>query len=542
MDFIIAISFNPIIMKTKFLFKAALGILMFQGVQAQNNWSLQGNQPDPNQFIGTTGNQALRLRTQNQDRLVIDEQGNFIMPPFAGSAQGGLLRYNAQGRLMPFSFTGSSMEILRGNGQFSHIGNLSGFFRSGNDVFALNPGRIGIGTQTPTEKVDIVGNLRVRGQLLLDNDLTITGNMQTEEFATDTLSATVIRMGANSKLLGKSTIEGDASTTGKMGVGVADPVDKFEVQGGNAHFFDDTRIDGDVELHGDLIKHDYADGFEGWVGVDGDGKFRKRTPGQLFEQIYADVPCEQTTGLPRWSANTQDVYICRQGVRVGIGTNQPQSMLDVSGHARILDLYTPKITANQYYQGTTELASWIKGGANAYFATGNVGIGTSAPAYRLDVNGGANALRVMGTSRFCHATSENENVDLSFDGANAYLKFNGENPEGRLIITTQSQKGVLVGENLTVNGRVGSCKVVVTPGAWSWCDYVFDKNYCLKPLEEVEATIKEEHHLPNVPSAAEIEGSGMDVGALLRMQMEKIEELTLYVIAQHKELESLKKK
>lgn len=529
-------------MKTKFLFKTALGILLFQGAQAQNNWSLQGNQPDPNQFIGTTGNQSLRLRTQNQDRMVIDEQGNFILSPFAGSAQGGLIRYNAQGRLMPFSFSGSNMEVIRGNGQFTHIGNLTGFYRSGNDVFALNPGRIGIGTQAPTEKVDIVGNLRVRGQLLLDNDLTITGNVSTEDFATDTLSATVIRMGANSKLLGKSTVEGDASTTGKLGVGVADPVDKFEVQGGNAHFFDAARIDGEVELHGDLIKYDYADGFEGWVGVDGDGKFRKRTPGQLFEQIYADVPCEQTTGLPHWSANSQDVYICRQGVRVGIGTNQPQSMLDVSGQARILDLYTPKITANQYFQGNNQLATWIKNGANAYFASGNVGIGTNAPEYLLDVEGANNAFRVKGSSRFSHPYYPDENLEVFMDGSNGHLKFHGNNPDGRLIITTDSQKGVLIGESLTVNGRVGSCKVVVTPGAWSWCDYVFDKDYCLKPLEEVEATIKEEHHLPNVPSAAEIENSGMDVGALLRMQMEKIEELTLYVIAQHKELEGLKKK
>jgi hypothetical protein len=71
-------------------------------------------------------------------------------------------------------------------------------------------------------------------------------------------------------------------------------------------------------------------------------------------------------------------------------------------------------------------------------------------------------------------------------------------------------------------------------------DYVFKTGYKLMPLEEVEQYIKQHKHLPNVPAAAEIEKDGASLGELNRIQMEKIEELTLYVIELKKEVEALK--
>ncbi|HRD38866.1 MAG TPA: RICIN domain-containing protein, partial [Bacteroidia bacterium] len=58
-------------------------------------------------------------------------------------------------------------------------------------------------------------------------------------------------------------------------------------------------------------------------------------------------------------------------------------------------------------------------------------------------------------------------------------------------------------------------------------DYVFDKNYKLMSLENLESYIKENHHLPNVPSAKDVEANGANLGELTKLQMEKIEELTL---------------
>ncbi len=75
----------------------------------------------------------------------------------------------------------------------------------------------------------------------------------------------------------------------------------------------------------------------------------------------------------------------------------------------------------------------------------------------------------------------------------------------------------------------------------AWADYVFAADYNLKPLSEVEAFIKENKHLPNVPSAAELVKEGLDLGKMQATQMEKIEELTLYMIEMKKEIETLKK-
>jgi len=70
---------------------------------------------------------------------------------------------------------------------------------------------------------------------------------------------------------------------------------------------------------------------------------------------------------------------------------------------------------------------------------------------------------------------------------------------------------------------------------------VFDKNYRLLTLKEVEEFIKENHHLPDVPSEKEVAENGIDVEEMDGILLKKIEELTLYIIEQNKEIESLKK-
>ena len=75
----------------------------------------------------------------------------------------------------------------------------------------------------------------------------------------------------------------------------------------------------------------------------------------------------------------------------------------------------------------------------------------------------------------------------------------------------------------------------------AWADYVFANDYKLKPLSEVETYVKENKHLPNVPSADELVKDGLDLGKMQATQMAKIEELTLYMIEMKKEIEVLKK-
>ena len=99
-----------------------------------------------------------------------------------------------------------------------------------------------------------------------------------------------------------------------------------------------------------------------------------------------------------------------------------------------------------------------------------------------------------------------------------------------------------VGYKLYVEQGILTEKVkVAVASSPAWADYVFATDYKLKPLSEVEAFIIENKHLPNVPSAAELVKEGLDLGKMQATQMEKIEELTLYMIEMKKEIETLKK-
>lgn len=95
------------------------------------------------------------------------------------------------------------------------------------------------------------------------------------------------------------------------------------------------------------------------------------------------------------------------------------------------------------------------------------------------------------------------------------------------------------GEKLTVAGRICATAMRITANS-CWADYVFSKDYKLMPLEQVEKFVTDNHHLPNSPTANEIENNGIDVGEITLNQQEKIEELFLYVIDLHKELQQVK--
>lgn len=94
------------------------------------------------------------------------------------------------------------------------------------------------------------------------------------------------------------------------------------------------------------------------------------------------------------------------------------------------------------------------------------------------------------------------------------------------------------GYRLAVDGKV-ICEEVRVKLSQNWPDYVFEEDYELMPLDKLEAHLQEEKHLPGIPTAAEIKEQGVAVGEMQKMMMEKIEELTLYILMQQKRLEAL---
>ena len=94
--------------------------------------------------------------------------------------------------------------------------------------------------------------------------------------------------------------------------------------------------------------------------------------------------------------------------------------------------------------------------------------------------------------------------------------------------------------NLSVNGWIVSKKVIVETS--NWADKVFANDYNLTNLADLEHYIKANNHLPEIPSECEVMEKGVDVGEMNRLLLQKVEELTLYVIAQQKQIDNLNKR
>jgi hypothetical protein len=106
---------------------------------------------------------------------------------------------------------------------------------------------------------------------------------------------------------------------------------------------------------------------------------------------------------------------------------------------------------------------------------------------------------------------------------------------GNVGIGTQSPDS-----KLAVNGIIHAKEVRVDLTGWP--DYIFKEGYDIKTLEEVQNYIKKNGHLPNIPSAKEVEENGIELGKMNKLLLEKIEELTLYIIDQEgriRELETI---
>lgn len=83
-------------------------------------------------------------------------------------------------------------------------------------------------------------------------------------------------------------------------------------------------------------------------------------------------------------------------------------------------------------------------------------------------------------------------------------------------------------------------EIKVTISGNDWPDYVFGDGFALPSLEQTEEYIKDNGHLPGVPSAKEIEEQGLNLGEMNKILMQKVEELTLQVIELNKQIKELK--
>ena len=105
-------------------------------------------------------------------------------------------------------------------------------------------------------------------------------------------------------------------------------------------------------------------------------------------------------------------------------------------------------------------------------------------------------------------------------------------PTGNVGIGTTA----VFGARLSVEGIIRARRVLVNN---TWADYVFETNYQLMPLVDLETYITTKKHLPNVPTAQDVEKNGVDLGEINKILVEKVEELTLYIISMNKRMVQL---
>ncbi len=285
----------------------------------------------------------------------------------------------------------------------------------------------------------------------------------------------------------------------------------------------------------------------------------------------------------QWTTSGTNIYNTNTG-NVGIGTNTPNNKFQIGSNTTFsgndlvicnsngaLAIYND-ITETFLY-GTKDISIRPGNGQMAIYAksNGNVGIGTTAPAEKLHVSGnsiitgtikaGTNSGTITQTTNYPYSTTIETGADAgqilinagSTTGYVSKISISGRNNGTGIQLFTRSNEimrvndegNVLIGKTtqsnntykLDVAGKIRADEIVVnTTGA----DFVFEKNYKLRTLSELEAFVKEHKHLPEIASAIEMQSNGASLGDMQTKLLQKVEELTLYVIEKDKEIASLK--
>ena len=229
------------------------------------------------------------------------------------------------------------------------------------------------------------------------------------------------------------------------------------------------------------------------------------------------------------------------GIKVGIGTVNPNFPLHVLGEASINSLVIGENSATPGAYGYFgKIHGKGNGNGNLYFAPRNINTsnGSFLSLGQRDSDSGKGDIRIV--AGYYEQFDMYGKIILSTGG--------GMTPD--VIVTENGDVGI--GTPLTNNpenyklavmGKVGVYDdLVIENTSATWADYVFENDYQLLSLNQVEDYIKSNKHLPHVPSAREVKENGVNIVEMDATLLRKIEELTLYMIEMKKQNEALANK
>jgi hypothetical protein len=278
---------------------------------------------------------------------------------------------------------------------------------------------------------------------------------------------------------------------------------------------------------------------------------------------------EDNSNLEYWNKSSEKVLTLLQSGRIGIGTTAPSAELEIKSKSgnnpelhinaasndgrsiiRFQDAGTSTWGFLSNYPNTGKFSIYnyqITKNALVIDQDSKIGIGTNSPEQILHVEKSGNTFLQLentgsnGSIVKFGAVNSNGKKETQIQFEDEFGLYDHANGNWRLKVKRNGKVGIGTTDPdalLTVAGNIKSQEVKVTVDAGQGPDYVFEEDYNLRSLEETEAYIKANKHLPEVPSAKVMESEGLNLKEMNLMLLQKIEELTLHQIEQNKTLKN----
>jgi hypothetical protein len=373
---------------------------------------------------------------------------------------------------------------------------LTGFSQTTQNNELNSTGKVGVGTTTPTCELDVYGDVLLKGETTIDGETILKENVEIEKTLT---------IQQNLEVIGISTF-------------------------GNEVITEDQVTFKQME---DLTKTE-----DRFVLVDKNGVLKSS---DLVDVIYDFEDCHETDifggvmlVIPNWAYGPGKIFT---GVdcpaNVGIRINDPTAALDVNGTTRLRDnVGIGMASSTNSMLSISNDAALSLDVEGAVDIDGSVGIGVGSSS--------GVKLHVVSNMQTGFCVESNSASDYSFG-----LKVISDNDVVKSFSIIDSRIGTDIftvwGNGVVNTKKMYSEEIEVRIDALgiSWPDYVFNNDYDLPELKEVESFYLKYNHLNGIPSSDEVNENGINVAKMDAALLKKIEELTLYIVQLEKRISKL---